>query len=68
MIWANVTKFGQNFIAPQNFLGWYGNEQSPYVNVPFILLTSGKKFCCLMCKGLYSYCESKVDVGSVAQR
>ena len=24
MIWANVTKFGQNFIAPQNFLGWYG--------------------------------------------
>ena len=24
MIWANVTKFGQNFIAPQTFLGWYG--------------------------------------------
>ena len=23
MIWANVTKFGRNFIAPQNFLGWY---------------------------------------------
>ena len=27
MIWANVTKFGQNFIAPQNFLGWYGYER-----------------------------------------
>ena len=25
MIWANVTKFGQNFIAPQIFLGWYGH-------------------------------------------
>ena len=24
MIWANVTKFWQNFIAPQIFLGWYG--------------------------------------------
>ena len=24
MIRANVTKFGQNFIAPQIFLGWYG--------------------------------------------
>ena len=24
MIWANVTKFGQNFITPQIFLGWYG--------------------------------------------
>ena len=24
MIWANITKFGKNFIAPQNFLGWYG--------------------------------------------
>ena len=24
IIWANVTKFGQNFIDPQIFLGWYG--------------------------------------------
>ena len=24
IIWENVTKFGQNLIAPQNFLGWYG--------------------------------------------
>ena len=23
MIWANVTKFRQNFIVPQIFLGWY---------------------------------------------
>ena len=27
MIWANVTKFGQNVIAPpQIFLGWYGYD------------------------------------------
>ena len=23
MIWENVTRFGQNFIAPPIFLGWY---------------------------------------------
>ena len=28
MIWANVTKFGQNFIAPQNF--WAGTAMTVY--------------------------------------
>ena len=28
-MWANVTKFGQNFIAPQIFLGWYGYGCKP---------------------------------------
>ena len=32
MIWANVTKFGQNFIAPQNFLGWYGYDRESELN------------------------------------
>ena len=31
MIWANVTKFGQNFIAPQIVLAWYGyGVRDPY--------------------------------------
>ena len=28
IIWANVTKFGQNFTAPPIFLGWYAYDVS----------------------------------------
>ena len=40
MIWANVTKFGQNFIAPQIFLGWYGYGE----DLCFSLLTKSTFF------------------------
>ena len=33
MIWANVTKFGQNFIAPPKFF-WDGTAMDIIINVP----------------------------------
>ena len=50
MIWANATRFGQNFIAPQIILGWYAYGQigqlrcKTFLQITVILGLNGEKF------------------------